>query len=488
MKNVLRLMPLAAALLLAGCINLAPDYERPAAPIEQAWPEGEAYQTSELKREALPRWQDFIQDSRLKQVVETGLANNRSLRAAIYAVEQARAQYGVTRSELFPTVAAVASETAQRTPASMNPTTNQASVSHSYTAQLAATSYELDLFGRVRNMNEQALQAYLQSEDAQRTAQSTLIAEIAMTWLSLGADREQLKLQQETLASQEETYRLMEASYNAGAASRLDLEQARTTVAAARAAIVSYVRAVAQDKNALELLVGAKVDDSLLPEGTVLSATLPASLPEGMPSEVLLNRPDISSAERGLIAANAQIGAARAAFFPSISLGAGVGSGALRLSDLFDGGTGMWSFTPSATIPIFTGGLNYSNLQLAKASQQVAVANYEDAIQTAFREVKDALATEGTVERELAARRDYADAAQRAYELQDSRYKAGAAAYSDVLDAQRMAVSAKQTLIASQLSRASSLVTLYKVLGGGAVLPSDEAPQPAQADKASEAK
>lgn len=474
MNKMLRLMPLAAALLLAGCVNLAPTYERPASPIAEVWPQdGEAYSLSEVKRASLPRWQDFIVDERLRSVIEEGLKNNRSLRQAALNVELARAQYGIQRSELFPTVAAVAQETAQHTPRTAS-ALGVSSTTHSYTAQLAMTSYELDFFGRIRNLNEQALQAYLQSEDAHRSAQSALIAEIAMAWLTLGADQAQLQLQRETLASQEATYKLMEESYKAGAASQLDLEQARTTVKAARAAIVSYVRAVAQDKNALELLVGNSVDEKLLPTGLELNATLAATMPEGLPSEVLFNRPDIWSAERGMRSANAYIGAARAAFFPSISLSAGLGSSALDLSDLFSGGSGMWSFTPNLTIPIFTGGLNLANLRAAEATQKIAVAQYEEAIQTAFREVRDALAMEGTVEREVQARQEYADAAQKTYELSDARYKAGAAAYTEVLDAQRAAVAAKQTLIATQLSRASSLVTLYKVLGGGSTLPEDE--------------
>ena len=245
-------------------------------------------------------------------------------------------------------------------------------------------------------------------------------------------------------------------------------------MAAARAAIASYVRAVAQDRNALELLVGAKIDEGLMPDGISLQATLPASLPEGLPSEVLLNRPDVMQAERGMLAANAQIGAARAAFFPSVSLTGGVGSGSMRLSDLFASNSTVWTFSPNVNIPIFTGGLNLSNLRLAEATQKRAVASYEQTIQAAFREVADALAMEGTIESELQARAEYAQAAAMAYELSESRYKQGAAAYTEVLDAQRTKVAAEQTYIASQLSRATSLVTLYKVLGGGSVLAQSE--------------
>lgn len=475
MIKIYRLVPLAAALVLAGCINLAPDYERPEAPVAQAWPEGESYKLSEVKREALPEWRDFICNEKLRRVIELALANNRDLRMAAYNVEMARAQYGISRSELFPTVAAVAQETAQRTPETLSTRLDgTANTTHQYSAQLAMTSFELDFFGRVRNLEEQALQSYLQTQDAQRSAQSTLIAEVAMAWLTLGADEAQLKLQQETLRTQEESFRLVEASYKYGAVSQLDLEQARQTVAAARAAIASYVRAVAQDRNALELLVGAKIDEGLMPDGISLQATLPASLPEGLPSEVLLNRPDVMQAERGMLAANAQIGAARAAFFPSVSLTGGVGSGSMRLSDLFASNSTVWTFSPNINIPIFTGGLNLSNLRLAEATQKRAVASYEQTIQAAFREVADALAMEGTIESELQARAEYAQAAAMAYELSESRYKQGAAAYTEVLDAQRTKVAAEQTYIASQLSRATSLVTLYKVLGGGSVLAQSE--------------
>ena len=468
MKKYLSILPLVAALALTGCVNLAPDYERPAAPVEQAWPQGEAYQQSELRREALPEWQAFYRDARLQQVITTALENNRDLRISALNVEKARALYGVQRAELFPTVAATANNAVQRA--------RGGSTAHTYTAQVAMTSYELDFFGRVRNLNEQALQSYLQSEDALRSAQSSLIAQIASTWLTLGADRAQLKLQQEVLASQEESFRLVEESYKYGAASQLDFEQARTTVASARAQIASYIRAVAQDRNALELLVGTKVDDALLPETIALDATLPASLPKGVPSEVLLNRPDVQSAERGMISANANIGVARAAFFPSVTLTAGIGTtGAHHIDSLFSAGTGIWSFTPNVSLPIFTGGANRSNLLAAEASQKIAAATYEKTIQTAFREVADALATEGTVERELAARRDYADAAGKAYELSDSRYKHGAAAFTEVLEMQRAKVAADQQLIVAQLSRAASLVTLYKVLGGGTTVAESKA-------------
>lgn len=459
----MRVLPLVALLALTGCVNLAPDHERPVAPVEQAWPAGEAYEGAALRQAALPQWQDFFTDARLKRVIETGLANNRSLRVSALNVEKARAMYGVQRSELFPTIAAAASNTAQYPRQD-----GVRATGHAYKAQLAMSSYEIDFFGRVRNLNEQALQTYLASDDARRSARNTLIAEIAMAWLTLGADRAQLALQQETLKSQEESFRLIEESYRLGAASRLDYEQARTTVASARAAIVSYVRAVAEDQNALNLLCGATVPEELLPTELAKEVTQSAVIPEGLPSEVLLNRPDIMSAERDMLSAEANIGVARAAFFPSVTLTAGVGSSATHLSNLFDPHTGFWSFAPNITLPIFTGGANTAQLEAAKVGQRIAAANYEKTIQTAFREVSDALAMEGTVERELSARREYAQAAGKAYELADASYKAGAVAYNDVLTSQRAMVGAKQALIGAELSRTASVVTLYKVLGGGA--------------------
>ena len=461
----MRLLPLAAALILAGCVNLAPDHERPVAPVEQAWPQGEAYEGAALRQQVLPGWQDFFTNAQLRQVIEFGLAGNRDLRVAALNVEKTRAMYNVQRSQLFPTVSAGAANAAKHNPASV---AGRSATTHTYTAQLAMASYEIDFFGRIRNLNEQALQAYLATDDARRSLKNSLIAEIAMVWLSLGADQTQLELQKETLKSQEESFRLITESYRLGAASRLDYEQARTTVAAARAQIASYIRAVAQDRNALNLLCGGTVPEELLPTGLVSGVTQTAALPAGLPSEVLLNRPDIMASERDLISAEANIGVARAAFFPSVSLTAGTGSTAMHLSDLFDAHTGFWNFTPSINLPIFTGGRNVATLEAAKVGQRIAVANYEKTIQSAFREVADALATEGTMDRELSARREYAEAAAKAYELADVSYKAGAVSYNDVLTSQRAMVGAKQALISTELARTASVVTLYKVLGGGA--------------------
>lgn len=477
MRKSICLLPLTCALLLSGCVSLAPDYERPQAPVAQAWPADEATRNAVLLTEGLQQWGDFFTDPRLLALIEQGLAGNRSLRSAVYAVEKARAEYGVSRSELFPSVAASAQESASRTPRSMNAAgkdvTNQV-----YTASLAMSSYELDLFGRVRNLNEQALQAYFATEAAQRTAQMTVISEIAQTWLALGAAKAQLKLASETYVSQLQSLSLIQKSYELGASSQLDVQQAKTTVANAQSAQAQARRSVSQYRNALGLLVGGAVPAELEPDGLVENVTKPVSVASNIPSEVLLMRPDIAAAEATLRAANANIGVARATFFPRIALTGAIGTTSTELSDLFEGGTRMWSFVPSITLPIFTGGANVQNLKAAQAAQRKAVADYEFAIQTAFAEVADALAMEGTVADELQARQNMADATAESFRLSQERYKNGADSYLSVLDSQRSNFSAQQGLISAKLARATSAVTLYKVLGGGSQL---VAPQSADA-------
>lgn len=475
MKKEFVFVPALLVLGLTGCVNLAPNNGTPAAPTPQQWPQGEAYAALPAQADLLPVWRKVFVDPQLQAVIEQALANNRDLRTAALNVEKAQAAYGVTRAAQFPTINAAASNAAQHTAGTLT-TTGEGRTAHTYTAQLAMASYEIDFFSRVRNLTEQALQSYLKSEDAHRSAQSTLIAQTAMAWYQLGADREQLSLQRSILKSQEESYRLIEESYKIGAASRLDLEQARTTMEAAKATIVSYVRAVAQDKNALDLLCGSTVDEKLLPQGLPGSAMV-STVPVGLPGDVLLKRPDVMAAERDLRSADANIGVARAAFFPRVTLVAGAGTTGLQLSDLFDAHSGMWSFTPSISLPIFTGGLNKSNLEVAKVQQRLAVSAYEKTIQSAFREVSDSLALVGTIDKELAARQAYTDAADQAYQLSDTSYKAGAVSYSEVLVAQRSMVAAHQTLINAKLSKVSGLITLYKALGGGVELEPNTLPE-----------
>ena len=474
MNKTMKMLPLVVVMLLSGCVNLAPDAQQPQAPVEAAWPTGEAYSGFDVRKDALPSWQEFYQDERLRNVIAMALENNRDLRIAALKVEKARAQYGIQRSQLLPSVGVNFQENVSRAQTLKTDVTN-----HSYDASVGLVSYEVDFFGHVRNMNEQALQAYLATDDARTSFENTLISEVAMLWLTAATDNVQLALQREILETQEESFRMIEESYRLGAASRLDYEQARTTVSAARAGITKYVRAVAMDRNALDMLCGAKVTEDLIPTDLPAVLTQKAYLPEGLPGDVILNRPDIRMAERSLEAAAANIGVARAAFLPRVTImgGAGTSSGIAvpggpdgHLSDLFDPMTGYWNFVPKVSLPIFTGGRNIANLEAAKVSERIAVAEYEKAIQGAFREVADALATEGTVERELKALTDLSEAASKAYELADLSYKAGAVSYNDLLVSQRAMVDARQGMISAQRARVASAVTLYKVLGGGSAV------------------
>ena len=466
----------AGAALLTGCVNLAPQYEQPAPPAETAdkWAVNPA--DAAVRRGPVVPWEQFFLDERLRKVIRLTLDNNRDLRQAMLEVERLRALYRVSRSELLPAVGAAASATHARS--SSDATLPGAPrTSHVYAANLAMTSYELDLFGRIRNLNEQALQGFQASVDARRSAQNTLIAEVAMLWLSVGADRAMLDLSRETLKSQSASYALVEKSFKAGAANQLELSQAQSTVSAAKAAVESARKSLMQDRNALRMLAGAELPEELLPGGLELGATMPATLPPELPSEVLLNRPDIAIAEHQLRSANANIGVARAAFFPRVTLTSSIGTLSAEMSNLFDGGRGTWSFAPSVSVPLFTGGALTANLEAAKIAQKQSVAAYEKAIQSAFREVNDALAAESTVTGRLAAQDELVKATSSAYRLAELRYRHGVDSYLSVLDAQRAYVGARQAQIGARLERAVSLVTLYKVLGGGQEL-ADESSQP----------
>lgn len=463
----LKLLPLVAALALTGCMSMAPSYERPEAPIAKEWPSGPAYANAKLNQDALPDWQEFYTDNRLRQVIQMTLDNNRDYRVAMLNVEKTRYAYNIQRSNFLPTISANGTGEHKGTPSSLS-ASGQSTVSHVYSANLALASYEVDLFGRVRSLSTEALNKYFATEEARKSARVTLIAETANAWLQLGASRSILAFSKQTYESQEQSYKLMKASYDAGAINLLELNQAKSRYAASKAAYLSAQRDVAQAMNALTTLVGKEVPAKWLPE-RVEVVTMEGMLPKGVPSEVLLNRPDISQAEFALKAANANIGAARANFFPRISLVAAGGSGATEIDDLFTSGTRMWSFAPSIALPIFTGGANWATLRVSETDQKIAVANYEKSIQTAFSEVANALAMEGTIEEELQAQTEYADATKKAYELAQERYKLGSESYLSVLDSQRTYVAAQTQWVVAQQARAMSLVSLYKTLGGGAV-------------------
>ncbi|WP_420008545.1 AdeC/AdeK/OprM family multidrug efflux complex outer membrane factor [Xanthomonas sacchari] len=464
-------LALAVSALLAGC-SLMPAYERPAAPVPSQFDGAAA--DSDAGTGAIPvadiGWRAVFTDPKLQQVIELALDNNRDLRVAALNIDQAWAQYRVQRADLAPGVDLAGSGSGSRTPADLSGTARPL-VAHSDSATLGISAYELDLFGRVRSLKEQALQQYLATTEAQRSTHISLIAQVATAYLTLAADQDLLRLAHDTLTSQSESYRLQQRSFELGSASALTLRQAQTTVESARVDVERYTAQVAQDRNALRLLLGTEVPGELLPTALPDSASADdnvlAGIPAGLPSELLQRRPDILQAERTLQAANANIGAARAAFYPSISLTASAGSASTGLSGLFKGGSGSWSFAPSIALPIFDGGRNRANLDVAKVQRDIDVANYEKAIQTAFREVSDALAERSTLGRQLQAQQALVDASADSYRLSQARFERGVDSYLGTLDAQRTLYSAEQALISTRLSRFTNLVTFYKALGGG---------------------
>ncbi len=444
---------LAAAALIAGC-SMTPTLERPAAPVPATFPGQPASVTASGPVQA---WESFITDARLRELVALALKNNRDLRVATLNIEQVRAQYQVRRADQVPTVNA--SVAGNRQP------TASGDISSTYTAGLAMASWELDFFGRVASLKDAALAQFLASEEAQRAVQTSLVASVASGWLSLQTDEALLALTQRTLATREDSLRLTKLRFDNGAASALDLRQAESLTAAARATLAQQRRTIAQDLNALTLLVGQEVPANLLPGAGDVAPFQP--VPEGLPSELLTRRADIRQAEQQMVAANANIGAARAAFFPRISLTAGIGTVSTELSGLFKDGSWGFSLAPQALLPIFDMGRNQANLDSAKAARDIAIAQYEKAIQTAFREVADALAGRATLGEQLAAQEAQAQAETDRFRLAELRYRNGVASYLDVLDAQRSLFATQQALAQTRLVQQQNQVALYKALGGG---------------------
>ena len=445
---------LAGVVLTAGCTSMAPPYERPAAPVAATFPDAPA--TSAAPPAADIAWQQFFIDPRLKRLIELSLQNNRDLRIAVLNIERVRAQYQVQRAEQFPTVILGATGLAEP---------NYAGSGRGYTAGLSVTGYELDLFGRVRSLTDAALQQYFASEEARKAVQISLVAAVANAYLTLLADDEQLDVARKTLATREESYTLLKAKLDNGAASEYDFTLTQSLVEGARAALVLLQRQRAQDLNALVLLVGQPLPNNLPPGLPLESQGLLAAVPAGLPSELLERRPDVRQAEAQLQAANANIGAAKAAFFPRITLTGGIGLASEDLGGLFDGRT--WQFAPRITLPIFDAGANQANLEVSQANRDIAVAAYERSIQVAFREVADALAGRATLGEQLNAQRAQAQAEARRFQLADLRFQNGASSYLDVLDAQRALFQAQQGVVITQAAQVQNLVTLYKVLGGG---------------------
>ena len=455
-----------ATLLLSGC-SLIPDYQQPPAPIASQWPQGQAYAPAEAADIAAAEqgWRQFFRDQALQQLIETALLNNRDLRVAALNIEAYRAQYRIQRADLLPAVSADGSGSRQRLPADVAPT-GRAGISSQYSATLGVSAYELDLFGRVRSLSQQALETYLSSEEARRSTQISLVASVANAYLTWQADQALLQLTEDTLGTFEESYRLTRRSSEIGVASALDLSQSRTSVEAARVKLAQYQRLVAQDRNGLALLLGSGLPADL-PTSQPLDAELLSQVPAGLPSDLLQRRPDILEAEHLLKAANANIGAARAAFFPSISLTANAGSLSPDLSGLFGGGSGTWLFQPQISLPIFNAGSLRASLDYSKIQKDIGVARYEQSIQTAFQEVADGLAARQTYQRQLQAQRDLVEANQDYYRLAERRYRIGIDSNLTFLDAQRSLFSAQQALITDRLAQLTSEVNLYKARGGG---------------------
>lgn len=467
---------LLASTAVSAC-TMAPRYERPALPVAQAWSTPTPEPTASVTAADLD-WRQVLVDPRLQGVVDLALKQNRDLRVAVLNIEKARAQYGVQRSALFPGINGVLSEQRNHTPASASqfgqiPGASGGAIdTEVYSATIGFTAYELDLFGRVRSLNAQALQSFFATQETSRSVRISLIAETANAWLTLAADQERLALARDTLTTREDTLRLTQQQVDGGVGSLATLRNAQVQAETARSDMAVYTAQVAQDRNALTLLVGAEVPADLLPSngpgGSLASARILADLPAGLPSDVLARRPDVLAAEHQLQGANANIGAARAAFFPRISLTGSLGSSSTELGDLFKSGSKAWSFTPQISLPIFAGGANVANLNVSKANRDIAVATYEKTVQTAFREVSDALSVRDTVGDRLAAQERLVVAATDSQRLSQQRRDAGLDSALTLLDSQRTLYSAQQGLITARLARATNLVTLYKTLGGGA--------------------
>ncbi|WP_369989973.1 AdeC/AdeK/OprM family multidrug efflux complex outer membrane factor [Pseudomonas xanthosomatis] len=453
------------AFILGGC-SLIPDYQAPEAPVAAQWPQGPAYSPTESANVAAAEqgWRQFFHDPALQQLIQSSLENNRDLRVAALNIDAYRAQYRIQRADLYPAVSATGSGSRQRVPADLSQT-GEANITSQYSATLGVSAYELDLFGRVRSLTQQALETYLSSEQARRSTQISLVASVANAYYTWQADQALLKLTEDTLKTYEESYNLTRRSNEVGVASALDLSQARTAVEGARVKLSQYQRLVAQDLNSLTVLVGTGVGN--LPAPLELNADQLAEVPAGLPSELLQRRPDIQEAEHLLKAANANIGAARAAFFPSISLTANAGTLSPSMGGLFKGGSGTWLFQPQINLPIFNAGSLKASLDYSKIQKDINVAKYEKTIQTAFQEVADGLAARKTFEEQLQAQRDLVAANQDYYRLAERRYRIGIDSNLTFLDAQRNLFSAQQSLISDRLSQLVSEVNLYKALGGG---------------------
>ncbi|HEV7815566.1 MAG TPA: efflux transporter outer membrane subunit [Janthinobacterium sp.] len=473
------LSALTAAAMLAGGCSLQPVYERPAAPVAAAFPSGPAYKdlAGNGRAAADTGWRDFLRDARLQKLVELALQNNRDLRVAVLNVQKVQAQYRIVRAAQLPQVSLGAGATRQGPNALGGSSTN---IQRNYSADLQA-SWELDFFGRLSSLTDAALDQYLATAYARQATQLLLVAQVAEQYLLTLADDEQLIVTQQTLDTASASYNIIKLQFDTGTASELDLRLAQTTLELAQANRAAQLRARAQAENALVLLVGQPLPAGLPPPLRLGEQAILADIPAGLPSDLLARRPDIQQAEAMLRSENADIGAARANFFPRITLTGLLGSAAPTLGGLFDPGTKVWSFAPSLVAPVFDGGANRANLDAAKLQKDIGVAQYEKAIQVAFREVSDGLAARGTYDEELAALTRYTEAQQRRLDLASLLYKNGVDDYLAVLTAQTDLYNAQLSLVSARLNRLANLVDLYRALGGGWIERNGEQPRPADA-------
>ena len=487
MKQFHALTAMAVALLATGC-TMAPRYERPAAPVALAYPSDGVYATqpgaapggsANGQAAAGIGWRNFFADPRLQRLIELALYNNRDLRISVLNVEAARAQYQITRAELLPTLDATGFGTLQRNPAGVS-ITGAPLIARDYNVGLSS-SWELDLFGRLQSLKHQALALYFSTAYAREATEISLVAQVADQYLMLLSTDDLLKVTENTLKTAQASYNLTKLQFDNGTGSELDLRQAQTVVETALANQQVQARARAQAVNALVLLIGEPLPDDLPPGLPLEAQNLLTDIPAGLPSDLLTRRPDVIEAEQNLLAANANIGAARAAFFPRIALTAAFGTASPTLGGLFKAGTAAWVFAPQITLPIFEGGSNIANLSLATVRKRIEIANYEKAIQTAFREVSDGLAARGTYDQQIAALKRNEYAQQRRYNLSDLRYRKGVDSYLSVLTAQTDLYSAQQQLINARLARWTNLVDLYRALGGGWIERAGETPRSADA-------
>jgi multidrug efflux system outer membrane protein len=470
------------ATLVAGCA-LQPVYQRPAAPVSSTFPAGAAYKNGSGKAGGTPAadigWRNFLADPRLQRLVGLALQNNRDLRIAMLNVEKVQAQYQIQRAALYPQVSVGASAASRNTPANAAPDGNS-TVSHNYSAQLVA-AWEVDFFGRLRSLSDAAREQYLASIYARQAAHILLVSQVADQYLTVLAYDEALAVTQHTLEAAQASYKIVKLQFDTGTASELDLTQSQTAVELALSNHAAQVRLRAQAENALVLLVGQPLPPDLPPAVQLGAQPVLADIPAGLPSDLLARRPDILQSEALLRSENANIGAARAAFFPQIALTGTLGSASTTLAGLFAAGSGAWSFVPALIAPIFDAGANQAQLDVAMLEKDIGIAQYQKAIQTAFREVSDGLAARGTYDDQLAALQRYADAQQHRLDLANMLYANGIDSYLNVLTAQTDLYNGQQALVTARLNRLTSLVDLYRALGGGWLERNGDQPPPGAA-------